>query len=358
MDNQSAFHALPITGLTFRHYQGEQDLPAMLAVFQSAERADQEDVFATLADFTNQYRHLTNCDPYRDVFIAEVDGQMAGYGRVQWAQAEPGAGEAKGERIYNIEWYIRPEQRGQGLEKAFLCQSQERLRQIIREHADETSADETSAGETSMGEAHFSGPRLFQSHANNFQADKIRLLEEDGFQAVRWACKMTCFDLQYVPDVPMPEGLVVRPVRREQYHQHWDAMLDAFRDLWSFVQPSEEEYDQWLQSSQVQPELWQVAWEGDQIVGMVLNYITHDPENPDEPRTAWTEDICVRRPWRRRGVARALLARSMVMFRTMGFTQTSLGVDLDNLHGANNLYESMGYRPVRAFTIYRKPVEQ
>jgi ribosomal protein S18 acetylase RimI-like enzyme len=48
---------------------------------------------------------------------------------------------------------------------------------------------------------------------------------------------------------------------------------------------------------------------------------------------------------------------SMRMFRDMGYTQTCLGVDLDNPHGARQLYESMGYRLVSVLNIYRKPVD-
>lgn len=340
MDTLPGFRTPPIAGLAFRHYQGEQDLPQMLDVLQSSERADQEDVSETLGDFINQYRHLTNCDPYQDVLIAEVNDQMVAHGRVSW-QEVAASGSDSGERLYFLNWYMRPEWRGLGLEKTFLCQCQERLRQIIRQQGD---------GATNHGS------RLFQAHATNFQPDKARLLEEDGFQAIRWACKMTCSDLQNIPEAPMPEGLEVRPVAPEHYRQVWNADIEAFQDHWGFIRPSEEDYAGWQQSSQFQPDLWQVAWDHDQVAGMVLNYITQDPADAAAPRIAWTEDICVRRPWRRRGLARALLARSMRMFREMGFTQTSLGVDLNNLHGAHQLYESMGYQIVRLFTIYRKPV--
>lgn len=64
----------------------------------------------------------------------------------------------------------------------------------------------------------------------------------------------------------------------------------------------------------------------------------------------------MRRPWRRRGLARALLARSMRMFRELGFSATSLGVDLNNADGARQFYESMGYRLVSVLNIYEKPV--
>jgi ribosomal protein S18 acetylase RimI-like enzyme len=38
-------------------------------------------------------------------------------------------------------------------------------------------------------------------------------------------------------------------------------------------------------------------------------------------------------------------------------TEAALGVDTENPNGALRLYESLGYRPVQSWTIYRKPVE-
>ena len=344
---------LPIAGLTFRHYQGEQDLLAMLEVFRSSRIAGQDldhddTVLESLEDITNKYRHLTNCDPYQDVLIAEVNDQMVAYGRVNWRQIE-----ASGNRIYYLVWYIRPEWCGQGLEKSFLYNNQERLRQIIRQHDDEASSSEAS----------FSGVRLFEAQAMDFQPELACLLEEDGFQAVRWGAKMTCSNLQNIPDMPMPAGLEVRPAKPEHYRQIWDALLDAFHDDPGYSQPTEDDYASWQQSAQFQPDLWQVAWEGNQVTGMVLNYITHNlaavETNPAAAKSsiAWTEDICVRRPWRRRGLARALLARSMRMFHAMGFTETSLGVDLNNSDSTHQFYESMGYQIFRLSTIYRKPVD-
>ncbi len=44
----------------------------------------------------------------------------------------------------------------------------------------------------------------------------------------------------------------------------------------------------------------------------------------------------------------------MKMFKSMGMTETALGVDTQNLSGALRLYKSVGYRAVKKHTIYRK----
>ena len=95
-----------------------------------------------------------------------------------------------------------------------------------------------------------------------------------------------------------------------------DALLDAFHDDPGYSQPSEEDYAAWQQSSQFQPDLWQVAWDGDfdngvgAVAGMVLNYITHESSAAAEPGTAWTEDA---KPWIAKGPS-GIAVRSLIEF--------------------------------------------
>jgi ribosomal protein S18 acetylase RimI-like enzyme len=87
---------------------------------------------------------------------------------------------------------------------------------------------------------------------------------------------------------------------------------------------------------------------------MVLNFI-NSAENQEYRRLrGYTEGISVRRPWRRRGLARALLTRSLLMFQEMGFEEAALGVDGQNPNGALQLYESVGFQVRRRELVYRK----
>ena len=95
------------------------------------------------------------------------------------------------------------------------------------------------------------------------------------------------------------------------------------------------------------PSLWLVAWDGDQVAGAAINVIHGG---------AWgeTDDLFVRRPWRRRGLGRALLVGSLRLFRARGLTTAGLGVDTENVTGALRLYESVGYRPYQRWASFRK----
>lgn len=76
-------------------------------------------------------------------------------------------------------------------------------------------------------------------------------------------------------------------------------------------------------------------------------------ERHGRPRV-YVSGVSVRRPWRRRGPARALLASSLVGAREAGFTSASLGVDTDSATGATDLYRSVGFQPERTFIAWRK----
>jgi hypothetical protein len=60
-----------------------------------------------------------------------------------------------------------------------------------------------------------------------------------------------------------------------------------------------------------------VAWEDDEVAGMVLNRLDWEQNRKYGRRRGYTQDVFVRRPWRR-GPARSLLVQSIGMFREMG----------------------------------------
>ena len=91
------------------------------------------------------------------------------------------------------------------------------------------------------------------------------------------------------------------------------------------------------------PALWKVAWEGNEIAGGVLGCVDRAENEQYNRQRGYTEDIWVRRPWRRRGLARSLLVQSIQMFAEMGMQETALGVDVQNPHGALRLYEVKVY---------------
>jgi ribosomal protein S18 acetylase RimI-like enzyme len=68
-----------------------------------------------------------------------------------------------------------------------------------------------------------------------------------------------------------------------------------------------------------------------------------------------TEGIGVGRAWRRRGLARALIARSLQAQKAAGMSESALVADSDSISGVTRLYEICGFQVVRRNTVYRKP---
>jgi mycothiol synthase len=181
-------------------------------------------------------------------------------------------------------------------------------------------------------------------------------LERWNYKAVRYSFEMVRLDLENIPNIPLPTGVEVRPVEAEHTRQIWEASNEAFRDHWGYIPDPWEGFQQMMDDPDFDPSLWRVAWQGDQIAGMVLSFINKDENEMYGRKRGYTENICVRRPWRRQGLAKALIGRSLVALKEHGMTEAGLGVDSENISGALHLYEFMGYRVVKRSTVYRKPL--
>ena len=68
-------------------------------------------------------------------------------------------------------------------------------------------------------------------------------------------------------------------------------------------------------------------------------------------------DLGVRQPWRKLGIATAMLNASMQAFKADGLTTAGLGVDTDNLTGALRIYERLGFDPVMRYLTFSKPAQ-
>jgi mycothiol synthase len=332
--------APPIPGLMFRGFRGEADYPAMTAVIDGSKAADGSERTETVEDVARNYRHLFNCDPYQDMLFAEVDGEVVGYGRVWWQQ------ELSGARRYEHLAFLLPEWRDRGIRRAMLQCNERRLRQIAAGHL---RAAENIAAAAEM-------ESFFQAWASDTETHWAGLLVDQGYDPVRYAFHMVRPDLEDIPDLPLPEGVEVRPVLPEHYEQIWRAAEEAFRDHWAETEWQEEWFKEWQESHTFQPHLWQVAWDGDEVAGMVQNFINHQENEEYNRKRGYTEGISVRRPWRRQGLAKALIARSFHVHKAQGMTEAALGVDAENPNGALQLYKSMGFREVKRFTTFRKPL--
>lgn len=321
-----------IAGLSFRHFRGDEDYPAMLEVNTGSKIADSMgNDLHTLASLKYAYGTTKNHDPHRDVLIAEVDGKMVAFNRVFWEN------ELEGNRIYSHFGFVLPEWRGKGVGAAFIRHIERRAREI------DASAPSPAKGVS-----------FLSTTARDTMVGLEELLKSGGYEGVRYEFHMETPNLEHIPDAPMPEGVEVRPAKPEHYRAVMEANAEAFRDHWGAEETDETDLDRWINDPMSQPALWVVAWDGDQVAGSILNFINHEYNQKFGRKLGYTESISVRRPWRRRGLARAMIALSQHKHKELGMEQVALGVDTQNPSGALQLYESMGYEVTGRETVYRK----
>ena len=148
-------------------------------------------------------------------------------------------------------------------------------------------------------------------------------------------------------DLPVPPGIELRridPADETAIRTAFEVDIEVFRDHWGDVDDSPEAWARFRVAPDIQPGLWCVAIDAatGEVAGQILNYLAEPA--PDGTLIGWTESIAVRRPYRRRGLAGAMLAESLRIVRAAGATKAALGVDLESAHGASRIYERLGFR--------------
>lgn len=201
-------------------------------------------------------------------------------------------------------------------------------------------------------------PVNLASFSEDSETGHRALLAKHGFEAVRHFFLMRRDLSEPIPDAPLPEGLEVRRVTRDQWRTIFDAEDEAFRDHWGHREATDRAFEATFAKSELDTDLWVVAWDGDQVAGVVQNWVWPEENRTLGVRRGWLEHVSVRRPWRRRGLGRAITKLSLERFRDAGLNEAMLGMDTQNPNGALGLYEGLGFKVYSRAAAYRKPLER
>jgi mycothiol synthase len=331
-DAFTTVRSLPeVPGLALRHVRAPGDYPRMNAIANATRAATGSDFTTTDEQFQLFYERPSDFDRERDVVIVEIDGRIVGYVRGGIHQ------EVGGPRIHEITPMIDPALSVDPMLGLMLGLMEDHLRELAAATPD--------------------GDNVLQTFGGDSAPEREAIILGAGYVAIRYGYSMVRPHLDDLPDAPLPAGLEIREVQPDHLRAIWDASTEAFRDEWGFVEPTDEDYERYL-SDPVESDtsLWRVAWDGDQVAGQVRGYINSVENERFGRLRGYTENISVRRPWRRRGLARALIAASFPLLRARGMTEAGLGVDTENVSGALRVYEGCGFRPVSRNALYRKPL--
>jgi mycothiol synthase len=303
------------------------DMAAALALANACSQAIMGADEFTIEDYHNSWG-----DPARDITadtrIAETaDGAIVGCVEL-WNNAP-----------YVGCWLwacVHPAFCGQGIGTALMDWAEDRARVAL---------DRAPAGTRVVLEA-----SALSSHQS-----AMELLSERGYTAVRRRLSMARDLDDELPAPIWPAGIRVCTFQPGQALALYRAKNEAFRDHWGHVEaPEPEGFAAWehrrINDSSYDPALWFLALEGDQIAGFSLCQLRAG----EDPAMGWVNSLGVRRPWRRRGVAEALLYHSFAELRRRGQARVGLDVDADSLTGATRLYEKAGMREIRQTIFFEK----
>jgi mycothiol synthase len=320
-----------IEGLVVRHFDPDRDYPAVADLKSTANRHDGVDWLPTAETLRHDLEHNAGIDLDEDVLVAEADGALIGVVEHDWR--------LRGERVFHqLSPLVHPDWRHRGLGRALLAWAEARAAR----GADAGTMGRRGASHLLAGWSDLEIPEVAP-----FAAAAGYDVEGHGIMMLR--------DLELrIAEAPLPAGIEVRPVRPDDHRAIWDADCEAFRDHRDPATRTDEDFERWFTTPELDTSLWEVAWDGDEVAGSVWNMVFAEENERLGIRRGWLEHISVRRPWRKRGLATALIARSMRRFRDLGLSEAALGADADNLSGAVRVYEAIGFRRVRTSASYRK----
>ncbi|PKO16328.1 MAG: hypothetical protein CVU39_08160 [Chloroflexi bacterium HGW-Chloroflexi-10] len=324
-----------IGSLVFRGLHSEQDYPLIHEIFHSHCQADNHPEKFTLEDIARSYAPTAEFIPDQQVLIAfhaDQPAEAVGYSRLGWYSSSADT------RLYYQISRLKQEYRGQGFWQEIVRRNEQQLLTISAGHGLVTN-------------------RFYQAWAPDYEVDWMVILETSGYQVVRRFNNMLR-QLGDVPDYPMPAGFEIRPVRPEHMRRIWEAQKEMNDGLFENVEGDwlEEKYPEWLEDSSHTPQFWQVAWDGEELVGMVHMRIDYEKNKEHNQKRGLTEHIYVRPGWRKRGLASALIVRGLQVLKEQGMQEAELGVDAENESSAYALYEHLGYKTFYVDTWYRKPM--
>lgn len=333
MRNDEVFPDVPnapeIPGLTFRSLRAG-DAEALVAVQEGRKERDRIDPLSTFESIPTVEQaagwvaHKAATQSLDTVLVAEVNNAAVGYAWLEWWT------EVDGVRLFLSQAALRPEWRGRGIGTAMLGWAETRLRSVADGQAE-------------------TGPAFFGANATETEEDDMTLLHDAGYRRAFSITELEQLIPDNLPEMPLPEGLVLQPLEPGHFLAVGRSVTECYCASAFSVEPSDDEdrrQVEWLRG--FDPSLCFVAWDGGQVAGQVLCRV-------DKGRGEMAE-VSVREAWRRRGLAKALLAWALQAFGERGVKRVRLHTVAENQYGSVRLYQSVGFRVIKDHIRYRKPM--
>ncbi len=307
------------------------DWQAIADIINAANRGDGLDEVQSAQQLASELPESADFQLERDLHIAEVDAVPVGFAI--------GRKRLRDRALVGETWAaLLPAWRRRGIGTALFGRARQALGQLL-------AADLQP------------WPRELRSYAMDVQASDIALLTAEGFVPIRYGFEMRRPLTGVLPVHHLPSGLVLCRAVERDHRAIFDADVEAFQDHWGHTPGLESDFVARFSGPEINTALWCVAWDGDQVAGVVMNAIAAEENEALGVQRGWLDRVSVRRPWRGIGLAKALCASSFAVLRDHGMTEAWLGVDGANPTGALGLYEGLGFSVVRRWQAYGRPLD-
>jgi GNAT superfamily N-acetyltransferase len=320
--------ALP--GLSFRHFNDEDDFAAMVRVIEGCQEYDHVDPLSpeagipSVKELAESFSEAQNIDLQKDLLLVEVDHEIIGFQWLRWWT------QADGTWTYYHRGRILPAWRGRGIGTATLHWAERRIRELVKLHPTTLRA-------------------IFRANTTSHEKEYNELLLTEGYLPVHSFIELGYDPEQVLPDVTLPDGFTIMAATPEHYRAVWQANEEAFADEWERVEPTELDYVRFLGNPHFDPSLWQVAWHDGAVAGVALCEM-------NERGVGEITDLSVRKPFRGHGLARTLVVYAVRTLQTRQPKHIRIFTDRDDPFGARKLYESVGFRVLTEYIRYQKEV--
>ncbi|MFC9354673.1 GNAT family N-acetyltransferase [Arthrobacter sp. NPDC057013] len=317
----------------------EGDLDSWAALIARTAAAEQPVWFERRADLEQIMESRNNPVGPNTVLGLDAGGVPRAYARL--TKNRDGA-KAHGFCAVDPQWQRR------GVGSALLSWLEARTRQRFAEDSGRDSGRESQDRAASV-------PRL-RIFIEQKQQHQCALLEASGYEVVRYYNEMHRPLSAPLPEAPLGHGLELLPMEPKLSEAVRLAHNQVFADHWGSEPRDEEAWGFVVNDPLARPDLSAVvlASSTGEVVGYQL--ASHDPDTAVTRgfTEGYTDLLGVRREFRGRGIAQALLADAMRRFAAAGMDKASLDVDSENPTGAMALYRKMGYAPVSTSLAWDK----
>ena len=318
---------------------GHADGVAVAALVDEESRLGGKPTVSDPDEMVQDLGFIEHLDPSRDTLILEVSSDGGSSIPVAYAVVRSFR-ESPGPRVLRHMVKVHPQYLRRGIGTAVLGWCRARL--------DEMAAQVIPTDPAAT-------PVVYRTTIGYDTPGGLALMEREKYEPVAYWGEMER-PLDDLPSGGLPDGVELRPVDESQLRTIWEAEAEASRDHWGYIEPTDAHFREFLEFPHTDHSLWTVAWHQDEVVGQIRAFINHQENRELGLKVGWTEWISTARPWRRRGIAGAMLCESMRRLADRGMDTARLGVHTDNPNGAFRLYENHGFVQTARSTEFEKAV--